>query len=270
MAIQFSKPAKFTKDMEIVHFDEPHEKPDYSSHMVTEVKKDPISGGDSAFINWAYPGSSLMSLPLEVRMRIWEAVFMAANRPIVVYNRLHMGLGDLAILRVCRAIHEEASIAMNSVMCRRKIVFENFTVKPLETIFENESWGSYKRFSKEWTKLPCPSPTAFPTLGQNGIFESVVFYLGSSNINRAVKRRQQFAAFVAALAATQPFKIRVLTIVAQANWRIDGLDEMEIMLSLFSGAFAFVHRINFLGFSDEERAVFAEKARVRSMMPIPI
>lgn len=147
----------------MVSFDGPTKKPSYSSLMVAQAKQVCRSGGQNS--GQSYDGSSFMSLPLEVRMKIWEAVLMAANRPIVVRDSLNMGLGDLAILRVCRSMHEEASTALNSVMCRRQIIFENFTFNPLPMMLESKSWASYERFSKEWTKIPCPFPTAFPTLG---------------------------------------------------------------------------------------------------------
>lgn len=246
-----------------VPFDEPCEKPDSFSLMMDEAKQVAVHDGQP------YQGSSLMSLPLVVRMKIWEAVFMTANRPVVVYNRLKMELGDLAILRVCHGIYQEASIALNSVMCRRKIIFKNYTVDHVPMILQSKSWASYERFSKGWTKLPCPFPTAFPTLSQNGVFESVAFCLGSEDLDRAVRRRRDFAAFITALSCRRTaFKIRDLKIIAKKNWKVDGLDERGIVQSLFKGTFAIVGEIKFQGFNDEEVALLKQQLQEASILSL--
>lgn len=262
LVIRFLQPAQFARNGAIMHFHEPCEKPDSFPLMMDEAKQVSVHDGQS------YQGSSLMSLPLVVRMKIWEAVFKTANRPVVVHNRLKMEIGDLAILRVCHAIHHEASIALKSVMCRRKIIFKNYTVDRVAMILRSESWASYERFSMGWTKLPCPFPTAFPTLSQNGIFESVSFCLGSEDLDRAVRRRRDFAAFITALSCSKSFKIRDLSIIAKKNWKIDGFDEREIVLSLFKDAFTILGRIKFQGFNEEESALLNQQLYETSILKL--
>ena len=60
-----------------------------------------------------------------------------------------------------------------------------------------------------------------------------------------------------------PLKIRSLTVVGGENWKIPGFDERD---SIFTGAFAFVEKIKFQGFSPDELGFLYQHLYMRSIV----
>lgn len=239
--------------------DEPTESPDYRSVVLAETEK--------VIMPLVYSGnrhmdSYLLQLPIEIRIQIWDALFMA-NGPIVVGDPPRMGFGTLAILRTCHSVHHEASIAFYHALCRRKIILKTYGAQSANLLKHHrkplQSCGS--SVLNSWFKLPC----TFDILERNGIFESVVFCLGAKDSRLSVQRRWQFTVFLTALQGA-PLKIRSLTIVCGENWKIPSFDERDLIISLFTGAFAFIEKIKFQGFSPDELGFLYQHLYMRSIV----
>lgn len=246
----------------MVPLDEPCEKPDHYSVMLAEATK---AAMPLSYYGNLYGKCRLMALPLEIRIMIWEALFMADHGPIVIEKPPQTGFGSLALLRVCHGIHHEASIALTSAMYRRKIVFKTYGAgsAPVLRHYRNPLKKCFRAVLNGRIKLPC----MFDTIAQNGVFESVVFHLGGKDHDHAVKRRWEFAVFITALQSNDkiPVKIRTLTIVGGKNWKFPGFDERDIVLSLFRGVFAFAEKIKFQDFNSDERALLNQHLYMRSI-----
>lgn len=246
----------------MVALDDPCEEPDYYFDLLYETIKVAMP---LAFYGNLYMRCPLLAIPLEIRVLIWEALFMDDHSPIVIDKPPKTGFGTLAVLRVCHGIHHECSLALSSAMYRRKIVFKIYGShsSPVLRHYRNPLRGCPSHFLNRWHKFPC----TFDTIAHNGIFESVVFFLGGKDLDHAVRRRWEFAVFISALHSYDdiPVKIRTLTIVGGDNWKFPGFDERDIVLSLFKGVFAFVEKIKFDGFSLNERALLNQHLYMRSI-----
>lgn len=103
------------------------------------------------------------------------------------------------------------------------------------------------------------------TLERNGISESVVFCLEAKDSRVSVQRRWKFAVFLTAL-QDAPLKIRSFTIVGGENWKTPGFDERDLIISLFTGAFVFIEKIEFQGFSPDELGFLYQHLYMRSIV----
>lgn len=69
----------------------------------------------------------------------------------------------------------------------------------------------------------------------------------------ALHRRWAFSEFITALKAAEPLHIFSLTVVVTENWNLPGFNEKDLVNTLFSGAFKFLGKLSFRGFTEEER-----------------
>ncbi|KAL4948401.1 hypothetical protein BDW69DRAFT_176517 [Aspergillus filifer] len=180
-------------------------------------------------------------------MRIYQYLFKHDFSPLEIgrLKRNGVGLGNLAILRVSHTIYHEASIALHHSLSYRKLFLRTF--------------GSYS--ASLLTSFPrllrsCNSPSRMcrsHKIGWHRPHGSVLFLLGSTNIKTALQRRWSFMHFIASLSKIGPIHVYNLTVVVNDNWNVAGFNETALTKALFSGAFEFLGKLNFRGFTEQER-----------------
>ncbi|KAL4872053.1 hypothetical protein BDV12DRAFT_162943 [Aspergillus spectabilis] len=192
----------------------------------------------------------LFRLPLSVRFRIYEELFQHDGSPLEIGRLKRTGVADLSILRVSHTIYHEASIALYHSLSYRKVFLRTFGAfsANLLTRFPRSLPCCGNRQHK-WIKQPCFSHK----IGWHRPLGSVLMLLGSSDLKTALQRRWSFIDFITALTKDGPIHVYNLTIVVADNWKVDEFDERQLIKVLFSGAFEFLGRLNFRGFTEEER-----------------
>ncbi|KAL2828232.1 hypothetical protein BDW59DRAFT_143393 [Aspergillus cavernicola] len=192
----------------------------------------------------------LYRFPLHVRFRIYEELFKHDGSPLEIGRLKHTGVAELAILRVSHMVYHEATIALYHSLSYRKLFLRTYGSfsADLLTRFPRPLPCCGNRQYK-WVKHPCRTHK----LGWHRSLGSVLLLLGSADMKTALQRRLSFTEFIAALAKNEPVHIYTLTIVVTDNWNSPEFDERHLVKALFGGAFEILGKLNFRGFTEEER-----------------
>ncbi|KAL5339682.1 hypothetical protein BJX70DRAFT_362871 [Aspergillus crustosus] len=244
---RFFKPVYDDSGEGVYHLEDRSHQPSYHDTIVEEGLKcarGTLRQGDRRMQCY------LFRLPLALRFRIYEELFKHDGSPLEVGRLRSTGIAGLSILRVSHTIYHEVSIALYHSLSYRKLFLRTFGA--FSATFLTRLPRSLPRCDNREHKSAM-NPCFSHKLGWHRPLGSVLILLGSTDFKTALLRRWSFMEFIKALARDGPIHIYNLTIVATDNWRVDDFDEKQLIKALFSGAFGFLGKLNFKGFTEEER-----------------
>ncbi|KAL2871323.1 uncharacterized protein BJX67DRAFT_341983 [Aspergillus lucknowensis] len=192
----------------------------------------------------------LFRLPLHLRCRIYEELFKHDGSPLEIGRLKRTGVAKLAILRVSHAIYHEASIALYHSLSYRRLFLRTygaFSANLLQRFPRPLPCCGNRQYN--WVRHPCRSHRIawYRPLG------SILLLLGAADLKTALQRRWSFMEFIDALARDEPIHVYNLTIVVTDHWKGADFGERHLIKALFSGAFEFLGKLNFRGFTEQER-----------------
>ncbi|XHF96818.1 hypothetical protein AWENTII_000435 [Aspergillus wentii] len=248
ICVSFLEPYQAHKGNQ-VHCLEEQEKPkSYHDLIVTEASK--VVRGVMVSGN-PYVRNLLFRLPIELRFKIYEYLFIHDGSAIEIGRQSHTPMGNTSILRVCHAIYHEASIALYHSMSHRKLFFRTYGSFSADVLNRRPSpLQCCRNMSyQKWLEYPC----VVRELSWKRSIHSVVFLIGALDFMMALKRRWAFSEFITTLRMGDHMRIYSLTVVAAQNWKMPGFDENDLVQALFSGAIMYLGKLTFRGFSNKER-----------------
>ncbi|KAL2815954.1 hypothetical protein BJX63DRAFT_388933 [Aspergillus granulosus] len=259
IVVRFFKPVFDESAQRILKFEDHSEQPSYHDKIVSEgqkISRRSLKIGDKRMSCY------LFRLPLHLRIRIYGELFKHDGSAIEIGRLKHTGLGSLAILRVSHDIYHEASIALYHSLSYRKLFLRTygvFTADLLKRFPKPLPCCSHRQY--KWTKHSCRIHKAgwYRPLG------SMLFLLGAADLKIALQRRWLFEEFITVLAKDEPLHIYTLTIVVTENWKTADFDERQLVKALFSGAFEFLGKLNFRGFTEQERDLLCDLIHERRL-----
>ncbi|KAE8372878.1 hypothetical protein BDV26DRAFT_273239 [Aspergillus bertholletiae] len=198
-----------------------------------------------------YHSCYLYRLPIDVRLRIYAALFVHNSATLEIGRLEHTGIGNLQILRTSHLIYHEASIALYHSLSYRKLFLRAYGPFSAHLLRRHPKPLPCCRSKKPKAGLEFPCHNEY--LNWDRSLRSVVFLIGAENPRVALHRRWAFSEFITALKADEPLRIFSLSVVVTENWNLPGFNEKDLVKALFSGAFKFLGRLNFRGFTEEER-----------------
>lgn len=249
--MRFFKPVYNEAGEYICRFEDRSAQPTYHNTIVSEGLKSArgaLREGDRRMSCYLY------RLPLHTRFRIYEELFKHDGSPLEIGRLRHNRVANLAILSVSHIIYHEASIALYHSLSYRRLFLRTFGMysASLLTRFPRPLPCCSNR-QHNWVTYSCRSHR----IGWHRRFGSIMLLLGSTDLRMALQRRWSFMEFISALKHDGPIHVYNLTIVASNNWRAANFDEGVLVKALFGGAFEFLGKLNFRGFTEEERGRLA-------------
>lgn len=250
--MRFFRPVYDETGNYICRFEDRSAQPTYHDTIVSEGLKSarsPLKKGDRWTCCYIY------RLPLHVRFRIYEELFKHDGSALEIGRLRHNRVANLAILSVSHTIYHEASIALYHSLSYRKLFIRTFGMysASLLTRFPKPLPCCDTR-QQNWVTYSCRSHR----IGWHRRFGSIMLLLGSTDLRTALQRRWSFMEFISALKYDGPIHVYNLTIVASNNWRATNFDEGVLIKALFGGAFEFLGKLNFRGFTEDERDSLAK------------
>ncbi|KAB8216714.1 hypothetical protein BDV33DRAFT_178388 [Aspergillus novoparasiticus] len=222
--------------------------PNYHDIIVPEACK--MARGELV-VGCRYRSCYLYRLPIDVRFRIYAALFAHDGSALEIGRLEHTGIGNLQILRTSHLIYHEASIALYHSLSYRRLFLRAYGPYSADLLRRHPKSLPCCR-SKEF-EVNLEYPCRNEHLNWSRPLGSVVFLIGAESPRVALHRRWAFSEFITALKAAEPLHIFSLTVVVTENWNLPGFNEKDLVNALFSGAFKFLGKISFRGFTEEER-----------------
>ncbi|KAB8075469.1 hypothetical protein BDV29DRAFT_172022 [Aspergillus leporis] len=240
--------------------------PSYHDTIVSEARKlvtKNLIDGDrtmSCYLYW---------LPIEVRCKIYEAIFVHDGSPLEIGRLVRTGIDKLAILRTSHLIYHEASIALYHSLSYRKLFIRAYGAFTVDLLTRRPTpLRCCRRFKAYDPHLE--NPCRNRELNWSRPLGAVVFLIGAENPKWALHRRRAFSEFITSLQMTEPLRIYSLTVITTENWNLPGFDEKNLVEALFNGAFKFLGRLKFRGFTENERSRLSQLVHGRRIPTLKI
>ncbi|KAL2855449.1 hypothetical protein BJY01DRAFT_204151 [Aspergillus pseudoustus] len=264
VVVRFFKPVYNESAQRTLKFEDHSEQQRYYDKIVSEgqkITRGSLKQGDKRLRCY------LFRLPLHLRFRIYGKLFKHDGSAIEIGRLLHTGVGKLAILRVSHEIYHEASIALYHSLSYRRLFLRTygaFTANLLKRFPQPLPCCGHRQY--KWIKHSCRIHKAgwYRPLG------SMLLLLGAADLKVALQRRWSFEEFITVLAKDDPLHVYTLTVVVTENWKTPDFDEGQLVKALFGGAFEFLGKLNFRGFTEEERDLLCKLIHERNLPNVKV
>ncbi|KAL3458665.1 hypothetical protein BJX64DRAFT_266130 [Aspergillus heterothallicus] len=258
VVLRFFRPIFDESAQRILKFADRSQQQNYHDKIVSEGQK--ISRG-SLKLGEKRARCYLFRLPLHIRFMIYAELFKHDGSAIEIGRCKRTGVGNLSILRVSHDIYHEASIALYHSLSYRKLFLRTygiFTADLLKRLPIPLPCCGNRQY--KWIKHSCRIHKAgwYRPLGE------MVFMFGSADLKTALQRRWSFEDFITALAKDEPLHVYTLVVVATDNWKTADFDERRLVEALLGGAFEYLGKLVFKGFTEEEQKVLCKLIRERN------